>query len=157
MVFYNFDYSKWDKTKGDGVGLVLLTTQTPTSIEDVELFLKEWEKVYTKCMEDNCKYTLVFDTRKVSKFDIKYLKLMGKWLKKMKTMTENWMDRTAIIVSNPIIKGFISFVFLIYKPVRPFKVFASDELVKSIEWSLSKNPGDDPEKLMSDVSTVGTA
>jgi len=125
----------------------MLTLTTPKSKKDVETFLLEWQSIYTKCMEDNCKYALLFDTRKVESFDLSYLGLMADWLKRVKGLTEKWMERTAIVVSNPFIKTFIGLVFKIYKPVRPFKVFGGGETQRAMEWALSTQEGDDPESI----------
>lgn len=137
MTFYTFDMSHWDGTRKKGKGLVILTVNTPQSSEDVEQFLKEWEKIYDKCKNDKCKYTLLFDTREVAPFDPSYLVQIGRWLKKVKILTEVWMDCTAIVVSTPMIKTFIDIVFEVYKPVRPFKVFSKTELKPALQWALT--------------------
>ena len=148
MTCCNFDLSHWDSTKDlNGTAFVMLTLTTPKSSKEVEEFLNEWQTIYTRCMESECKYALLFDTRKVGSFDLSYLGQMTKWLGKMKGLTEQWMDRTAIIVSNPLIKTFIGMVFAVYKPVRPFKVFTKKETQRAMEWALSTDPGDRPETL----------
>ena len=110
MVFYNFDINRWP--------IVILTIKgSPTSDKDMTGFLKQWESLYHISMEKNERYKLIFDTRDASMIKIPYIRQMGKWLVKMKSLTETWMDRTAIIVSNPSIQLLIQFVFKIYKAV----------------------------------------
>ena len=138
-MFHGFDTTKWP--------VVVLTIDGAPNEEEMELFLKDWEKLYTKSMETNIRYKLLFDARKASTIELKHLVRMGKWLMTMKTLTETWMDRTGIMISNPTVKMLIQFVFKFYKAVRPFKIFSEPE--ETLEWILSDLPGDENESILS--------
>ena len=139
-MFHGFDLSKWP--------LVVLTIDgSPKNEEEMELFLSDWEKLYIKSMETDLRYKLLFDARKASTVDLKHLIRMGKWLVTMKDLTEKWMDRTGIMISNPTIKVLIQFVFKVYKAVRPFKVFSEPE--ETLKWIISDLPGDETSNTLS--------
>lgn len=127
MSFYYFDKRRWP--------IVILTIEnTPTSVEDMNEFLSSWQELYTDSMLTNKKYKLLFDTRKSGQVAIIYLRMLANWLIKVQELTINWMDKTAIIVSRPLIKTLIQLVFTIYKAVRPFRIFHGEELEEAIIW-----------------------
>lgn len=131
---YGFDTSKWP--------LVILTIEgAPKDDEEMKKFLEDWGRIYHLSMEKNERYKLLYDVRQAKAVEIRHLVQMGNWLSTMKSLTEKWMDRTAILVSSPTIKLLIQFVFKIYKAVRPFKVFNSPE--NTIEWLMSEEEGDE--------------
>lgn len=143
--FFNFDTSKFP--------VIVLTIQgSPGSTEEMDAFLEAWQNIYVISMEQNKQYKLIFDTRKAGSVELKYLKQMGLWLGKVKCLTEKWMDRTAIIVSTPIIKLLIQFVFQIYKAVRPFKVFSGEQVEEAFVWAISSEDEGDVNISLTDTS-----
>jgi hypothetical protein len=142
---YGYDFTNFP--------LVILTTEgIPTKDSQIISFLDDWTRLYKVSIERNKKYKLLFDVRKTNSVAFNYLMMIAKFLIKMKQSTEQWMDRTAILVSNPTIKTLIACVFKVYHPVRPFKVFnVSSDAVK---WLMSTESGDDEylmSKLLRDV------
>lgn len=133
--FYNFDETHWPV-------VVLTISGSPSSDEDMNLFLTEWQNLYIISMQKSQRYKLIFDARNAGVVTFNHLKMMGEWLSKIKHLTEMWMDRTAIIVSNPTIKLIIQFVFTFYKAVRPFKVFHESCLENAFIWVNSDDDGD---------------
>lgn len=135
MVFFYFDI--------DNFPLIILTIEaSPCSMDEMELFLKKWEELYDKSRETNERYKLIFDVRKatVSLKDTQYLQRLGGWLTEHKIETETHMDRTAILVSNDTIRLLLNVVFVLYRPVRPYKIFNDINLVK--KWVVSDEQGD---------------
>ena len=138
MTFFAFDYNNWP--------VVILTIQgKPTNEKDMKLFLEAWTGVYTYSMQANTRYKLMFDVRKSTVHpmkDFNHLRVLGEWLVKIKSLTETWMERTAIIVSDPVMRFIIASVFQIYKAVRPFKVFDEKMLHDAKEWLFQEDDGD---------------
>lgn len=132
------DTSRWP--------LVILTTEgDPQTSDDVELLLINWESLYI-CAEDTSqRYKLLFDVRNTENVKFEYLKYVSSFLVSHKALTEKWMDRTAILVSNQAIRLLIKFVFMIYHPVRPFKVFDNPE--EAIGWLMGADAGDTEESI----------
>lgn len=120
---------------------ILTAEGKPESEEEIKNLLNGWSTLYEKSESENTRFKFLIDVRLVKNIDIKYLIMIGKYLISVKDKTEKWMDKTAILVSSPTIKMFIKFVFTIYKPVRPFKVF--NEPAQSIQWLLSQNETSD--------------
>lgn len=116
----------------------------PKDKEDIHKIINIWSQIYVRSMTCNEKFKLVFDAREASLNNVELLRVLAEFLIKVKLMTEQWMDRTSILVSEEKIRNLIKFVFLLYKPVRPFKVFTNAE--KSLEWVQSDEPGEDPDK-----------
>ena len=136
--FYHFDQTHWPI-------VVLTISGSPEDDADMRAFLTAWQELYIVSMQKNERYKLIFDSRKAGVVKFNHLRAMGEWLSKIKNLTETWMDRTAIIVSNPTIKLLIQFVFTIYKAVRPFKVFHESCLEKAFLWVNSDEEGDETE------------
>lgn len=124
--------------------VVLKVIGEPQSEEDVQDIIRVWNTIITESMLKNERYRLVFDVRQSSLTKMELLKTLADFLIRVKSLNEKWMERTAILVGEERIKVFIKFVFMFYKPVRPFKVFTNDR--NSLEWLASNDPGDDPER-----------
>ena len=118
-------------------------TGSPKTEEDIQKIIKIWTNIYIVSMSYDQKFKLIFDARDVHLNNMELLKPLAKFLINVKQLTEKWMDRTSIIVSSDKIRNLIKFVFMLYKPVRPFKVFTDDN--KSLKWLNSNEPGEDPE------------
>ncbi len=127
MTFFKVDQEEWPIT-------VITIQGGPKSDHDMQAFLTEWQNLYSTAMIKNQRYKLLFDARNAGTIDPKYLMALGNWLSRVKNLAESWMDRTAIIISNNIIRTLIKFVFNFYKAVRPFKVFSGDEIKDSVTW-----------------------
>jgi len=123
--------------------IVLSCAGSPKSESELMSMLEGWSNIYKLSEEKKTRFKFVIDVRDVSGIDIKYLIMISKFLNENKKLTERWMDRTAILVSSNNIKFFIKFVFKIYKPVRPFKVFGKNDTKECFDWVVSNNQGDD--------------
>jgi hypothetical protein len=119
---------------------VLTISGIPNNDSQINAFLDDWARLYEVSMKKNQKHKLLFDVRKTDSIPFNYLIMIAKFLIKMKKSNEQWMDRTAILVSNPTIKNLIAIVFKFYRPVRPFKVL--DDSNESIQWLMSSDKGD---------------
>ncbi len=127
--------------------VVLSCSGSPKSDKEMREMLEGWSNIYKLSGESGVRFKFVIDVREVSSIDIKYLIMIARFLTENKKLTENWMDKTAIIVSSNNIKFFIKFVFKIYKPVRPFKVFGKDDTKECFEWVIGDKKGDDVEEI----------
>lgn len=126
--------------------LVILTAEgKPNNEEEIKNMLQGWFNIYIQSQRTNQKFRFLIDVRQIASIDIKYLIMIGKFLKKSKSLTEKWMEKTGILVSNNTVKLLIKFVFSLYKPVRPFKVF--NEADRSIQWVLNNEEGDSTESI----------
>ena len=134
--FFHFDKKRWP--------IIVLTIRgKPVNDEDFDNFLETWKLIYIESMTKGERYKLIFDTRLAQMVKLDYLSKLGTWLKDIKDLTERWMDKTAIIVSNQSIQLLIQFVFRIYKAVRPFKIFnGKEDLSKAILWLNNDDKGD---------------
>ena len=111
---------------------------------DFNRYLEEWSEFYVMSSQRNEKFKLIYDARGIkSRPPLKYLYAQAEFLKTAKELTETWMDRTAIIVSSPIIKKMIHFVFNFYTPVRPFRVFLEHEEADMYQWINSQESGEE--------------
>lgn len=120
--------------------VVFKLIKEPEDEETVNTIIKQWTEIYIESMKRNEKFRLVFDVTRITSIKLEFLKLIGSFLIKVKSLTESWMNRTVIIVSDDNIYRLISFVFTFYKPVRPFKVFKNH--IEAIEWVISEEPGE---------------
>jgi hypothetical protein len=126
--------------------VILKMVGRPTTEEDIYRVIKLWAGIYTESMIKNEKYRLVFDVRESGIDKIQLLTHFATFLVKSKCMTEQWMERTSILVSDPSVSLLIKFVLNFYTPVRPFKVFTDDK--ECIEWTTSELPGEEPIKKL---------
>jgi len=110
---------------------------------DFQTFTNHWSSLYLDSVEQQQKFRLVIDARKLGKVDITYLYGMAKFLMHAKKLTETWMDRTAVWVSSKRIKKLLHFVFKFYKPVRPFKIFNFDEETAVFNWVTGNECGEE--------------
>lgn len=120
--------------------VVIKVIGSPETEEHAHKVISQWTSIYMESMTRNEKYKLVFDIREATVNNFEILRHLAVFLIKVKNLTEKWMDRTAILVSDDNIKRILKFVFVLYKPVRPFKIFTDD--VKALTWLASGDPGD---------------
>ena len=134
-MIYTKDDSQWP--------LVILTLEG--DIHDSIQFnnlLSDWSKLYIRSSEENIRFRMIVNISNMGKVDLKYIIGIGQFLKKCKVLTEKWMEKTAILVKkNSIIKTILDTVFMVYSPVRPFKVF--NEIEKAGIWATNFEPGDE--------------
>ena len=109
--------------------------------EAFQSYLTNWSKLYLKASDKKTKFSLVFDIRKLDGVDMKYLLGQAMFLKKTKSLTELWLNRSSILVNKPSIRRILDFVFTIYRPIRPFKVFTDP--CKAFQWVQSSEEGDE--------------
>ena len=146
--FYNFDKIRWPI-------VVLTISGKPVNDSDFMNFLESWKLIYIESMTKGERFKLIFDVRLAEMITFEHLKQLGKWLQKMKELTERWMDRTAIIVSNDSIQVLIQFVFTLYKAVRPFKIFTDKKnLSDAILWLNNKDDKGDLDIFDSKLSNL---
>jgi hypothetical protein len=104
-------------------------------------FLTSWSEMYLKSCETNQKFSLFLDVTHLGTVSPGFVITIANFLKKCKQLTELWMEKTAIFIDGGIIKSILDFVFMVYKPVRPFKIF--NEKKEAITWVLNGESGDE--------------
>lgn len=145
---YGYDKTNWP--------IVILTAEGyPENESQMSGFLHEWGVLYSNSSEKNAKFKLFIDIRSLDSVDVKYLIMIAQFLVKSKKQTETWMDRTGILVSSGIIKQLLDFVFSIYKPIRPFKIFndateAMKWVINNESWMIEDSGYDTDESIESD-------
>lgn len=127
---FGYDKTNWP--------IVTLTAEgSPENDEQISRFFDGWTNLYSTSIETKTRFKFFIDIRELTSVDMKYLIMISKYLVKMKKVTESWMDRTGILVSSNIIKQLLDFVFTIYKPVRPFKIF--NDPVEGLTWVINSD------------------
>lgn len=135
---YGYDKTNWP--------IVILTAEGfPDNDSQMTRFLDEWNTLYSKSIETRSRFKMFIDIRELKTVELKYLMMIAQFLVKAKKQTEKWMDRTGILVgSGGIIKPLLEFVFGIYKPIRPFKIF--DDATKAMGWVINNSVDDSIEE-----------
>lgn len=139
-VIYNSDSWPIVSIKVEGI---------PKTDEDMIEITKVWTQIYMESMVKGEKFKLIFDILESGLDRIELLKHIATFLVNVKSLTEQWMDRTVILVKGTNIRTMLNFVFMLYKPVRPFKVYTDPK--DALVWLISENPGDKP-KIESNIS-----
>jgi hypothetical protein len=137
MTFFCFDVSNFP--------LIVLTLQGhPKSMDEMNDFLVMWQGLYTRSMNENLPYKLLFDVRQaVLNLEAgRYMSRLAEWLATMRPLAEKWMDRTGIICQTNGVKFFLRVLFKMYPPARPYKIFQEQELERAMEWIYSQEQGD---------------
>jgi len=92
-----------------------------------ENLLESWTKMYVRSSETKQRFRLLIDARQTLNIDTSCGMVMGKFLKQVKSLTEQWMEKTAILVESKLINFILKIVLMFYQPVRPFKIFGDDK------------------------------
>lgn len=137
MSFFYFDVENFP--------LIILTIQGhPQNMEDMNKFLTTWQTLYTRSMNENKPYKLLFDVRQavLTMEATKYMNRLAEWLGTMRPLAEKWMDRTAILCQSNTVKIFLKILFRLYPPAKPYKIFQENELKRAMKWIYSSDSGD---------------
>jgi len=125
--------------------LIIITADGIDSEEEMNNLLNDWSNIYTMSMQNNEKHKLLIDVRKVNNIELKYLIMIGKFLAKVKPLSETWLDKVGILLTNQIIRLLIKFVFKIHHPIRPF--YISDNPEETLEWVLGDQTDDKKDSI----------
>ena len=106
-----------------------------------DLFLTSWSEMYLKSCETKQKFRLFLDVTNLGTVAPGFVFAIAKFLKKCKTLTEMWMEKTVIFLDGGVIKSILDFVFAVYKPIRPFKVI--NDRREALVWVLNSESGDE--------------
>ena len=83
------------------------------SEEDINKFLDEWMLLY-----DNKKnFTFVLDTTNMGIIKLKYCNKIRKFVKSMKELNNQYLEKSLVIVSNKAVNHLINFIFKFQKPI----------------------------------------
>ena len=100
--------------------------------EGFDNFLNEWSSLYVKSSEINQKFTLIVDINEIGKVSPRYVMEIGKFLNKIKKLTEAWMEKTIIITEQTFINSLLNILFTFYTPVRPFQIIKNKKELKEL-------------------------
>lgn len=113
-----------------------------SSVKDkFDQFLVSWTDMYVKSSETKQKFRLFLDVTHLGTVQPAFIMAIIQFLKKVKELTEMWMEKTVIFLEGGVIKTILDTVFVIYKPVRPFKVFTDKR--QALVWALNNESGDE--------------
>lgn len=84
-------------------------------------FLQEWIKLYEKKQN----FTFIFDTRKVGFININYCFKMKNFLRDLKKLKNQYLEKSIIILNNNYIKTMLNIVFKFQKPLAKVYLYNS--------------------------------
>lgn len=89
------------------------------SEEDINQFLDEWLLLY-----DNKKnFTFVLDTTNMGLIKLKYCNKIRKFVKSIKELDSQYLEKSLVIVSNKAVKHLINFIFKFQKPISNLYIY----------------------------------
>ena len=93
--------------------------------EEWELYKSAYEELFLKFRDQNEKFSLIFDTRGLSRVPPTYLLEKVRLLQKLRPLTEKYLFASSVVVTSDVLKRLIDFVMNIYSAVRPLSVVAT--------------------------------
>ena len=104
----------WAKYDYSNLPVVIVKFESDIkSEEDINKFLDEWMLLY-----DNKKnFTFVLDTTNMGIIKLKYCNKIRKFVKSMKELNNQYLEKSLVIVSNKAVNHLINFIFKFQKPI----------------------------------------
>ena len=113
-MFATFNYDFWPT--------VIVTLESHIiDDDDYELFLKEWDDIYTK----KTYFNFIFNTSKVGWVPLKYAFRMSAFIQKIRNYDPQYLKFSIIYVNSDIVNGLLKLIFSIQKPVAPVYIVDS--------------------------------
>lgn len=118
--FINFKYE-------NKILYIQIKKEIPTDSEWT--FSKETMINYYEILKiSNSKISLIFDIRNLGILKKEKCKEWSELLHSRKHITKEKIHKTSIICTNSIIRNMVNMFLVIYKPIRPIKIFKNEEL-----------------------------
>ena len=98
------------------------------SNEDFNILTNEWLRLY----EQKIPFTFIFDSSNLEVYTIKYSFKMSAFIKRLKRIPEQYLQRSIIIVNNSFIQSLLDLIFFIQSPVAPVYIIRDPDNVQKI-------------------------
>ena len=95
---------------------------------DFDSFTNEWLNIYSK----QERFKLVFHTEKVGMINVKYALKMSLFMKHLRRQTEQYLDKSIIIVGDNRTKRLLNLIFFLQPPVADVYVTNNSELIEEL-------------------------
>ncbi len=92
--------------------------------KDYYQFINKWLELYA----DKKEYNFLFDTRDISLINISYAHKVSSFIKELKKLDKQWLTFSIIIVNSKFVRGLLSLIFKISKPVAPVYIVSSNNI-----------------------------
>jgi hypothetical protein len=123
--FYNIDVRCFPKVR------INFNSSQPLNMEEFQTFLNDMTQLYLRQQ----RFSILFDTRKMSMLPLKYLKGISNWMKKYREEAKRYLEKTAILVSSSTVRFFMKSLFLIVPPSAPNQVCGTlRQAVEYLDW-----------------------
>lgn len=94
-------------------------SRMPQDLAEYKTFLVE----LGKCYDAKQNFTMLFDTKHITKVPIEYARLLAQYMKDKEALTRQFLDKTAVIVENSFVRNFLRITFVLRKPTSPMEIF----------------------------------
>ena len=119
-------WSTYDKTT---LPLVKVTLNgSLNNDEDYNHFIREWTELY----QSKTNFKFVFDTSNCGYVNIKYALKMPSYIKRLKELKIQYLEKSIIIYNSIWIKMLLSMIFKLQSPVAPVYLVAKDDFCEDM-------------------------
>jgi len=130
-MFYDIDDRQFPKVMVRFAG-------TPATDDEFLTLLRDLGHLY----ERRTAFTIAFDTRKLGKMPFRYVKLLAAWIKANRENAEQFMPKSAVVITSAVVRAFLNAVLLVAKPSSDLKVCKSVRLaVQHLGWVVPARSG----------------
>ena len=114
---------------------VVITLSGAIDEESFNHFIKEW----TTLIQNNENYYFIFETEKCEYVNIKYLFKMAAFIKKIKVLPEQKLQRSIIIIKNKALRTLLKLLFSVQSPSADVYVCNNSEEAYMIDTIIKTN------------------
>ena len=119
-MFVQFNYDNFPN--------VYVTFGKLNSTEEFNILTNEWLRLY----EQKIPFTFIFDTTNLEVYNIKYSFKMSAFIHRLKKESEQYLQRSIILVTNSFIQHLLDLIFFIQSPVAPVYIVREKEDIQKI-------------------------
>ena len=95
---------------------------------ELDDLIKQLDSVYQKAQNENKKFCLLLDTRKIEYANPALAVKLIKWLLSKKELSTKYLICTCLLITNSTINSLLSSVLSLFKPTRPHFVTDQESL-----------------------------
>ena len=93
-------------------------TGLPKDDAEFQAFLDELTRLYTRKQ----RFTVLFDTRKFGALPRAYIKGLSHWISENRENARLYLEKSAVLIANPLVRVFLEALFVVSKPTAPLKI-----------------------------------
>ena len=127
MPFSKFDYSDFPLVK-------VKFSDRIKDKADFEAFLEEWLQIYFKKKD----FYFEFETGEIEWVGITYLQELANFMKKVKTIKNQYLKGSILILRNSVVKTLFEMLMKLQKPVATLYIVKNEEEANAV-WECIKN------------------